>query len=353
MTINKIDRIDATIIQLLLKEARTSFTDIAKECKITVGAVRMRYKRLLREGVINGEVTLINPHCLGYRHIVDLGILTDATDEKEVAKYLEGKPCIGQVVSHLGKYNFFAKVALTDLNKLSAIVEDLESNPKIKHVDTAIWAEAVNVEFPSNIIIRPLPPSDVKLKRPTLTNIDQKSLELDEIDRKIAIIVARKAREPFRHIAEELGISTKTVIQRYKKLRDNLLVRSTVQLNLNKLGYKAMADLYIKVTNRSKLNDIYEQLLQIPNVIVILRQLGDYDLYVAVALEDFSKMFEVSERIGKISGIEKPYFFLTPMIPVWPLNLFCELLEKNALPKYYYEGGERPTKLPVEANPVK
>jgi hypothetical protein len=64
-------------------------------------------------------------------------------------------------------------------------------------------------------------------------------------------------------------------------------------------------------------------------------------------------MFEVSERIGKISGIEKPYFFLTPMIPVWPLNLFCELLEKNALPKYYYEGGQRPTKLPVEANPVK
>ncbi|HSV49366.1 MAG TPA: Lrp/AsnC family transcriptional regulator [Candidatus Acidoferrales bacterium] len=334
----KIDKTDATIIQMLLKESRTSFTDIAKECKITVGAVRMRYKRLLKEGVINGEVTLVNPHCLGYRHIVDLGIMTDPENEQEVAKYLEDKPLIGQLVPHLGKYNFFAKVALSDLNKLSAIVEDLESNPKIKHVDTLIWAEAVNVEFPTNIIIKPLPPSNIKHQRPTLTNIDQAPLELDEIDRKIAIIVATKARTPFRHIAEELGISTKTVIQRYRKLREKLLVRSTVTVDLNKLGYRAMADLYIKVVNRSKLTEIYAQLLQIPNVIVVLRLLGDYDLYVAVALEDFSKMFEVTERISKIAGIEKPFFFLTPMIPVWPLNLFAALLETNVMPKYYWNG---------------
>lgn len=333
----KIDEIDATIIQMLLKESRTSFTDIAKECKITVGAVRMRYKRLLNEGVITGEVTLVNPHCLGYRHIVDLGIITDAENEKEVCTYLETKPRVGQVVTHLGKYNFYAKVALSDLNKLSQIVEDLEANAKIKHVDTLIWAEAVNVEFPTNLIIKPLPHSGIKHQRPTLTNIDQKMVQLDEIDRKIAIIVATKARTPFRHIAEELGISTKTVIQRYKKLREKLFVRSTVTVNLNKLGYHAMADLYIKVVNRSKLTDIYSQLLQIPNVIVIIRLLGDYDLYVAVALEDFGKMFEVSEQISRIGGIEKPYFFLTPMVPTWPLNLFSELLEKDTFSKFYYK----------------
>ncbi|MGE5554966.1 MAG: Lrp/AsnC family transcriptional regulator [Methanocella sp.] len=336
MTTPKLDKTDATILQMLLKESRTSFTAIAKECGITVGAVRMRYKRLVREGIINGEVTLVNPHCLGYRHIVDLGIFCDSNDEQEVAKYLENKRVIGQVVPHLGKYNFYAKVALSDLNKLSAIVEDLESNPKIKHVDTLIWAEAINCEFPTNLVIRPLPPSDTKLQRPPLTNIDQAPIELDEIDRKIAIIVSTKARTPFRHIAEEVGVSTKTVIQRYKKLREKLLVRSTITIDMNKLGYKALADLLIKVTNRSKLTEIYSQLLQIPNVIVIIRLLGDYDLYVAVALEDFSKMFDVSERISKISGIEKPYFFLTPMVPSWPFNLFSSLLEADVMPKYYY-----------------
>jgi len=54
----KIDEIDAKILKILLSESRTSFTAIAEECKITVTAVRMRYKRLWRDGVINGKKCL-------------------------------------------------------------------------------------------------------------------------------------------------------------------------------------------------------------------------------------------------------------------------------------------------------
>ncbi len=336
MNSTKIDEIDAKILKMLLAESRTSFTDIAKECKITVGAVRMRYKRLCREGTINGEVTLVNPHCLGYRHIIDLGIMTDVENEKEIAEYLRGKSYIAQVVTHLGKYNFYGKIALRDLNQMSEILEDLEANPKIRRVDPIIWAEAVNVEFPQNLLIKPLPLGNGKpIKRPAITNIDQSVVRLDETDRKIATILSQKSRTPFRQIAEQLNISTKTVIQRYRKLRENVLVRSTVTLDLNKLGYHALADLYVKVSNRSKMNDIYNQLLHIPNVIVIIRLYGTYDLYVSVALEDFNKMFEVSERISKINGLEKPDVFLTPMMPAWPLNLFTSMLEEKEMPKFW------------------
>jgi Lrp/AsnC family transcriptional regulator for asnA, asnC and gidA len=332
----KIDEIDATILKTLLAESRTSFTDIAKKCNITVGAVRMRYKRLWKVGIINGEVTLINPHCLGYRHIVDLGIITETENEKEITNYLESKPYVSQVVTHLGRYNFLGKVALRDLNKLTQIIEDLEANPKIKHVDVLIWAEAVNVEYPTNLVIKPLPAENSsKNQRPALTNIDEAPVELDEIDRKISTIVTKKSRIPFRQIAEQLGISTKTVIQRYKKLRENILTRSSITIDLTKLGYKAMADLYIKVSNRSKLTDIYNQLLKIPNLIVIIRLFGSYDLYAAIALEDFDKMFEVSEQISKINGLEKPDICLTPMLPAWPLNLFPSLLENDVMPKYW------------------
>ncbi len=333
----KIDEIDAKILKMLLANSRTSFTAIANECKITVGAVRMRYKHLWKEGVINGEVTLVNPHCLGYRHIVDLGIITDNQNENEVAKYLESKPCISQVVKHLGKYTFYGKVALKDLNKLSGIIEDLESNRKIKHVDALIWAEAINIEFPQNLIINPLKnENEYKTnRRPALVNLDLSSLEVDEIDAKIARIVCRKSRTPFKKIAEQLGLSTKTVIQRYIKLRRNLFTHSTVTLDLNKLGYKALANLYIKVSNRSKTTEIYNQLLQIPNVIVIIRLIGAYDLYAAIAVEDFNNMFEAEEKIRKISGLETPDVFLTPLPSAWPLNLFPSLLENEVMPKYW------------------
>ena len=297
----------------------------------------MRYKRLLKEGVINGEVMLVNPHCLGYRHIIDLGIITNSENEKEIAKFLESKPYISQVVSSLGKYSFYGKVALRDLNKLSEIIEDLESNHNIKHVDALIWAEAVNIEYPQNLIIKPLKFDNghENNHRPALTNLDQAPIEIDEIDRKIAIVLSRKSRTPFRRIAEQLDMSTKTVIQRYKKLRENLLTLSTITLDLNKLGYKAIANLYIKVSNRSKMAEIYTQLLQIPNLIVIIRLIGSYDLYASIVLEDFDKMFETLEQISKINGLEKPDVFITPMLPSWPLNLFPSLIENEAMPKYW------------------
>ena len=332
----KIDEIDAKILKMLLVESRTSFTDIAKECKITVGAVRMRYKRLWKDGVINGEVTLVNPHCLGYRHIIDLGIETEKGSENDVAAYLEKKPYISEVITHFGKYNFFGKVALRDLNKLSEIVEDLESNEKIKRVDALIWSEAINVEYPQNLVIKPLKHNPIhENKRPALMDLDRKPIEIDETDRKIATILSRKSRTPFSNIAEQLDISTKTVIQRYKKLRENLLTLSTITIDLNKIGYKALANLYVKVSNRSKLTEIYSQLLQIPNVIVIIRLVGHHDLYVAIVLEDFDKMFEITERIGKIEGLEKPDIYISHMMQSWPLNLFPSLLENKAMPKYW------------------
>jgi DNA-binding Lrp family transcriptional regulator len=334
----KIDEIDAKILRILLLESRTSFTAIADECKITVTAVRMRYKRLWRDGVINGEKMLLNPHCLGYRHIVDLGIINAVEDEKEVAKFLESKPYISEVVGPLGKYNFYGKVALRDLNKLGEIIEELESNNNIKYVDALIWAEAVNLEYPQNLIIKPLNRENERKNNNThaLTNHDLTPLEIDEIDRKIAKILSENSRTPFKKIAKELDISSKTVIQRYKKLRENLLTLSTITLDLNKLGYKALANLYIKVSNRSKMSDICSQLLQIPNLIVIIRLIGSYDLYAAIVLEDFDKMFDANEKIRRISGIETTEVILTPMPPSWPLNLFPSLLEGESMqPKYW------------------
>ncbi len=125
------------------------------------------------------------------------------------------------------------------------------------------------------------------------------------------------------------------MIQRYKKLRENLLTLSTITLDLNKIGYGALANLYLKVSNRSKLTEIYSQLLQIPNVIVIIRLIGGYDLYVAAVLEDFDNMFQITEQISKIDGIEKPDIYISPMMPSWPLNLFPSLIENTTMPKYW------------------
>ena len=72
-------------------------------------------------------------------------------------------------------------------------------------------------------------------------------------------------------------------------------------------------------------------------MIVIIRLIGAYDLYVAIVVEDFEEMFEAKEKIRKISGLENPDVFITPMPPTWPLNLFPSLLESEVMPKYWSE----------------
>ena len=127
------------------------------------------------------------------------------------------------------------------------------------------------------------------------------------------------------------------MIQRYKKLRDNLFTISSITIDPSKLGYKALANLYIKVSNRSKINEIYAQLLEIPNLVVIIRLIGAYDLYCGLFLEDFEQMFEANDKIRKIRGVESTTAHLTKPPHAWPLNLFPSLIDKESIePKFWH-----------------
>jgi DNA-binding Lrp family transcriptional regulator len=69
----------------------------------------------------------------------------------------------------------------------------------------------------------------------------------------IAKILSQNSRAQFKKIAEQLNISTKTVINRYKRLRGHVLTLSTITVDLKKLGYNAIATLFMKAVNKSKI----------------------------------------------------------------------------------------------------
>ena len=164
---------------------------------------------------------LINPHRLGYPHIIDIGIVTDVTNEKEVSTFLESKPYIA-LVTRSGKYSFFGKVALRDLDRLHEIIEDLEENQNIKKVEALIWSEAAYIEYPQNLMIG-TENSIVKnqISRPVKR---KEILNLDEIDRKMAKILAKNSRASFEEIAEQLQITQKQSLEDTKILERTCLL---------------------------------------------------------------------------------------------------------------------------------
>jgi len=68
------------------------------------------------------------------------------------------------------------------------------------------------------------------------------------------------------------------------------------------------------------MNEIYAQLLEIPNLVVIIRLIGAYDLYCGLILEDFEQMFDADNKIRK-NGAESTTAHLTMLPSAWPLNL--------------------------------
>jgi DNA-binding Lrp family transcriptional regulator len=77
-----------------------------------------------------------------------------------------------------------------------------------------------------------------------------------------------------------------------------------------------MAQVFVKIANRSKIPEINEQLLQIPNLLILTRLIGSFDVLVLVALEDFGELFKLKEGIHRIPGIEETYIFKTQLFIV-------------------------------------
>ena len=325
---NSIDSTDAKILKILLKESRTSFTKIAKDCKISVNAVRKRYNRLSRTGIINGEIMQLNPQTLGYKCVVNILIITNISNENEVIKFLKSKPYVCKVLKNLFETtNLGCIIGLHEVQELSGIIQDIETNPLIKGVNTIFWNKTTNLDYPENLLLLPsIDKIQINLERnPNITI--QKKIEMDEIDRQVVKILSQNSRTTFTKIAKELKISTKNVIQRYSKLRGTVLASSTITVDLKKLGYNAIVNLRLKITNKSKSSEVLSKILEIPNVIVVLEYVGgDVDLFPIIALRDYNDLFRLKEQLATIQGIEQASMFLDEPYHAWPLNLFASLL---------------------------
>jgi len=136
---------------------------------------------------------------------------------------------------------------------------------------------------------------------------------MDEIDKAIIEKLTEDARTSFRKIAEELGISPDTVINRYAALQKEGVIRgSTIVINPKKIGYHAMASFMIDTSpthilaNETTPPDsslILDKVIAMPNIIVATKTVGDHDLLAIGVARDFEHLTTVRNDIAKVPGV--------------------------------------------------
>ena len=152
---------------------------------------------------------------------------------------------------------------------------------------------------------------------------------MDEMDIEIAKIVADNARISFRRIANQLGISTKTVIKRYKRLRKKDLPYSSISVNLCKLGYIGQAAFLVTVKHKRELKEVCERIANIPNIIVVIRTLGTVDIWLAAPFKNIKQLLKIKQDLANIPGVSGIELLLGKPFASWPLNVFSPLLKNQ------------------------
>ena len=99
-----IDSIDAKLITLLLKDARTKTKDLAKACGLSSTAVGNRIKKLKENGTITGSALVVKMSEIGYMHPASISIETvTEEDARKVLSLIEHSSGIFYSGLSLGK----------------------------------------------------------------------------------------------------------------------------------------------------------------------------------------------------------------------------------------------------------
>ena len=125
------DELDAKILEILKRDSRTKYVEIAKAIGLTEGAVRRRVKKMLEQGIIE-------KFTIETKSEVEAVILvkTDPTKTKEVATKI--KEVSDRVFEASGDYDIAALVHAHTIEELNRKVDYIRGLPAVLNTNTLI-----------------------------------------------------------------------------------------------------------------------------------------------------------------------------------------------------------------------
>ncbi|MCD6215609.1 MAG: Lrp/AsnC family transcriptional regulator [Candidatus Aenigmarchaeota archaeon] len=124
---------------------------------------------------------------------------------------------------------------------------------------------------------------------------------IDEKDRKILRELLRDSRQSFRRIARKVGLTTSTVVKRYKNLKkEGIIKKSTVLVDAEKIGYPLTATIEIRIS-KGKLSEVEKHISKKYNVIAVYDVTGEFD---ALIIARFRNRKELNSFVKSLLSTE-------------------------------------------------
>ncbi|MEM4327105.1 MAG: Lrp/AsnC family transcriptional regulator [Candidatus Diapherotrites archaeon] len=133
-----LDKIDHRILSMLLEDGRSYFSVIAKSVNLTDVAIKKRFERLKRRGIINAITADLNLKALGFENPIFVQIRSELSKNKDVIKKLKELDYVTEAYQVLGEYNIFALLVVPDLESAEKFVETLGNLDGVLDIKTLV-----------------------------------------------------------------------------------------------------------------------------------------------------------------------------------------------------------------------
>jgi Lrp/AsnC family transcriptional regulator for asnA, asnC and gidA len=137
-----LDEVDLQILDMLIDNARTPFTEIAKRLLISAGTVHVRVRKMEEAGIIKGSTLILDYDKLDYSFIAYVGIYLSKTSQTRfVLNRLEEIPFVSVAHITTGKFNIFCKIRAKNTQNAKEIIFKIDDIDGIIRTETMISLE--------------------------------------------------------------------------------------------------------------------------------------------------------------------------------------------------------------------
>jgi Lrp/AsnC family transcriptional regulator for asnA, asnC and gidA len=258
-----------------------------------------------KKGIIKGATTQIDFQDFGFVALATLLISVETQKIEETMEYIEKITEIHAYRQYNSIYNIRVFATLRDLNELDHIKQIIRLKLPTINLKTYIWTGVRNIPENLNLWITNNNINESGKNYSVAAKSDNK-ITIDDVDMQILQKLTFDGRMAFTEIGKEIGVSTNTVLKRYRKLVENGSIKVSIQIDPKKIGYTSIMDFNIAFTTHvGSSDDIVESFAKIPDIIIITKNSGDYDLQLTAMVRDMDGSFLIQDQIARINGVKQ------------------------------------------------
>ena len=225
------DGTDYFLLKRLIENSRVTYRELADMIDMSVSAVHKRIRNLEEDGFINTFIARPSHIALKYLTVTIFGS-SKAKSMDAISKELGQHESVFYIGIAGGKFLYISGF-LRDISELQDYSTYVSRTAQISEPIVGI----INLPF----VTTPEP----------LTTIDYKILKT----------LNRDARKPITDVADDVGVSAKTVRKRLDRMIENNLVSFTIELTVHKIIFLTVFHIYLNegTNTNSSIQHIYQK----------------------------------------------------------------------------------------------